>query len=127
MADWQKIGAMTLFVTDLDGTKAFYRQVFGLEPRDLDPDSAMFQFGDMWVFLNRAEQMPETASAVLQEGRKGVGQFAIIVDDVDAICAELQKHGVEVLSSVADRPWGMRTVTFADPAGYVWEIAQEIG
>ncbi|MGH3402377.1 MAG: hypothetical protein ACRDRJ_07680 [Streptosporangiaceae bacterium] len=26
----------------------------------------------------------------------------------------------------ADRPWGMRTVTFADPGGHIWEIAQEL-
>ena len=26
----------------------------------------------------------------------------------------------------ADRDWGMRTVTFADPAGYIWEIAQAV-
>jgi uncharacterized glyoxalase superfamily protein PhnB len=31
---------------------------------------------------------------------------------------------VEVITGPADRPWGMRTVTFADPAGHIWEIAQ---
>jgi catechol 2,3-dioxygenase-like lactoylglutathione lyase family enzyme len=127
MADWQRqIGAMTLFVTDFDGAKAFYQQVFGLGPRFEEPDSVMFEFADMVVFLHKADKMPETASAVLQEGRNGAGQFAIIVEDVDAVCAELQERGVELLSGPADRPWGMRTITFTDPGGYIWEIAQEI-
>jgi uncharacterized glyoxalase superfamily protein PhnB len=31
---------------------------------------------------------------------------------------------VEIISGPADRDWGMRTITVADPAGYTWEIAQ---
>ena len=26
----------------------------------------------------------------------------------------------------ADRDWGMRTLTLADPGGYTWEITQEL-
>jgi len=63
---------------------------------------------------------------VLAEARKGAGQFAVIVADVDAMCAELAGRGVSLLSGPADRLWGMRTVTFADPGGHIWEIAQEI-
>jgi len=33
---------------------------------------------------------------------------------------------VSLLSGPSDRAWGMRTVTFADPSGHVWEIAQPI-
>jgi lactoylglutathione lyase len=39
---------------------------------------------------------------------------------------ELEEHGVAVISDPADRDWGMRTLTFADPGGYTWEIAQEL-
>jgi uncharacterized glyoxalase superfamily protein PhnB len=55
-----------------------------------------------------------------------VGQFAIIVSDVDAVRAELDQHGVSLISGPADRDWGMRTMTFADPGGTTWEIAQEL-
>ena len=73
-----------------------------------------------------ARQRPEPLPEVLGEARKGAGQFAIIVDDVDAVSSELAGRGVRLLSGPADRPWGMRTVTFADPGGHIWEIAQEI-
>lgn len=127
MADWEKeIGAMTLFVQDLDRCKAFYQDVFGLEARVPDPDTAMFRFANVIVFLHKAAEAAEPVPEIRQEALKGAGQFAIIVDDVDAVCAELGQHGVELLSGPANRPWGMRTVTFADPGGQIWEIAQEI-
>ena len=63
---------------------------------------------------------------VLRLAQQGVGQFAIIVEDVDAVCAELDEHGVTLISGPADRDWGMRTITFADPGGYIWEIAQDL-
>jgi len=40
--------------------------------------------------------------------------------------AELAEHGVRLISGPADRDWGMRTITFADPGGYIWQIAQDL-
>jgi uncharacterized glyoxalase superfamily protein PhnB len=34
---------------------------------------------------------------------------------------------VSLLNGPIDRPWGMRTATFADPDGHIWEIAQQLG
>jgi uncharacterized glyoxalase superfamily protein PhnB len=45
---------------------------------------------------------------------------------VDAVRAELEERGVTVISGPADRDWGMRTLTFADPGGYTWGIAQDL-
>jgi catechol 2,3-dioxygenase-like lactoylglutathione lyase family enzyme len=126
VADWEKeIGAMTLFVQDLERCAAFYQDVFGLQGQVPDADTVMFRFANIFVFLHRAAQTREPVPEIRQEALKGAGQFAIIVDDVDAVCAELRQHGVEPISGPANRPWGMRTVTFADPAGQIWEIAQE--
>jgi uncharacterized glyoxalase superfamily protein PhnB len=52
--------------------------------------------------------------------------FAIIVDDVDAVCAELAGKGVALLNGPQDREWGMRTANFQDPDGNVWEIATPV-
>jgi catechol 2,3-dioxygenase-like lactoylglutathione lyase family enzyme len=86
----------------------------------------VLRFKDMYLFLHRSAAAQEPLPEALDEARKGAGQFAIIVGDVDAVCSELAGRGVRLLSGPADRPWGMRTVTFADPGGYIWEIAQEI-
>jgi catechol 2,3-dioxygenase-like lactoylglutathione lyase family enzyme len=50
-------------------------------------------------------------------------QFTIDIDDVDAMCAELAQRGVELLNGPIDRPWGIRTASFRDPAGHILEIA----
>jgi catechol 2,3-dioxygenase-like lactoylglutathione lyase family enzyme len=71
-------------------------------------------------------QQVAPAGDVLGLAETGVGQFVIIVDDVDAVRAELDDHGVAVISGPTDRDWGMRTLTFADPGGHIWEIAQEL-
>ena len=54
---------------------------------------------------------PELAWSEVPAGTK---EFAIIVDDVDAVCAEIAGRGVRPLTGPADRDWGMRTATFAD-------------
>lgn len=51
-------------------------------------------------------------------------QLTIEVDDVDATCAELAERGVKLLNGPMDRPWGIRTASFEDPAGHIWEIAK---
>ncbi len=51
-------------------------------------------------------------------------QFTIGVDDVDAMCETLRARGVELLNGPMDRPWGIRTASFRDPGGHIWEIAK---
>ena len=53
-------------------------------------------------------------------------QLTIWVDDADAVCEELATRGVELLNGPMNRPWGMRTASFTDPDGHIWEIAQEL-
>ena len=127
MSDWKReIGAMTLYVPDLDAARKFYADVFGLDAQPLEEDTAMLRFEGIFVFLCQSAAAAQPLPEVLDGAAKGVGQFAVIVDDVDAVCAEIAGRGVQPLAGPADRDWGMRTATFADPAGHIWEIAQEI-
>ncbi len=87
----------------------------------------MFRFTDTYVFLQRdAAHQDGVSGDVLNLAQKGVGQFVIFVDDVDAVRAELDQRQVPISSGPADRDWGMRTLTLADPGGYTWEITQEL-
>jgi len=128
MAEWHKqIAAINLLVGDLERAKTFYREVFGLTVQHEDEETAMFRFNDTYVFLQRdATHQDGTTSEVLRLAQNGVGQFAIIVEDVDAVRAELNERRATVISDPTDRSWGMRTMTFADPGGNTWEIAQQI-
>jgi catechol 2,3-dioxygenase-like lactoylglutathione lyase family enzyme len=114
MGEWEKrIGAINLIVGDLERSKAFYRDVLGLPLQHEDEEKAMFRFKDPDVFLPRGSAQrvgPDGDALGLAE--TGVGQFVIFVDDVDAVGAELDEHGVAVISGPSDREWGKRTLTF---------------
>ena len=127
MNPWPKgIYAITLFVEDLDAAKQFYRKVFGLPVVFEDNNSSVFKFGNTLINLLRttaAGALIEPARVASREaGSRFV--FTIHVDDVDAMCAELSARGVELLNGPMDRPWGVRTASFIDPGGHVWEIAR---
>ena len=128
MAEWKKqIGAINLIVGDLERSKAFYRDVFELPLQHEDENTAMFRFTDTYVFLQRGTGHQDGATGdALSLAQKGVGQFVIFVDDVDAVRAELDQAHVATISGPTDRDWGMRTLTLADPAGFTWEITQEL-
>ncbi|MBA2297550.1 MAG: VOC family protein [Actinobacteria bacterium] len=127
MNSWPKgIGAITLFVEDLAVAKQFYREVFGLPVVFEDDDSAVFKFGDTLVNLLKAtaaRELIEPAAVASREAGARL-QFTLEVDDVDAMAAELATRGVELLNGPIDRPWGIRTASFRDPGGHIWEIAK---
>ena len=120
------IRAITLFVEDLETAKQFYARVFGLPAVFEDADSAVFKFESTLVNLLKSaaagELIEPAAVASPEAGCRFV--FTIEVDDVDAMCAELSRRGVELLNGPMDRPWGPRTASFRDPAGHIWEIAK---
>jgi len=118
--------AITLFVEDLPAAKQFYLRVFGLPVDFEDANSVVFKFGNTLINLLKttaARELVEPAQVARREaGSRFV--FTIHVDNVDAMCAELTARGVELLNGPMDRPWGVRTASFIDPGGYIWEIAK---
>ena len=120
------IFAITLFVEDLPAAKQFYIRVFGLPVNYEDDNSAVFKFGSTLINLLKttaARELVEPAQVANRDaGSRFV--FTIHVDNVDAMCTELTARGVELLNGPMDRPWGIRTASFIDPGGYIWEIAK---
>jgi len=119
------IAAITLFVEDLEAAKRFYREVFELPVAFEDDSSTVFRFGETLVNLLKTSEAPglvEPAPVATRDA--GVRfQFTLGVDDVDAMCEALKERGVELLNGPMDRPWGIRTASFRDPGGHIWEIA----
>lgn len=127
MGSWPSgIYAITLFVEDLPATKQFYQDVFGLPIHYEDEASAVFNFGNTLINLLNVAEAPALIgpAAVASRDEGSRMQFTISVDDVDAMCADLAARGVALLNGPMDRPWGIRTAAFGDPAGNVWEIAK---
>ena len=124
---WPKgIFAITLFTENLEQAKEFYQKVFGLPIDYQDSNSAVFKFGGTLVNLlkiTEAKGLIEPAKVANRESGARY-MFTIMVEDVDAMCAELVSRGVKLLNGPMDRPWGIRTASFMDPAGHIWEIAK---
>jgi catechol 2,3-dioxygenase-like lactoylglutathione lyase family enzyme len=120
------IAAITLFVEDLPAAKRFYGEVFRLPVTFEDDNSAVFTFGQTMVNLLDAKEAPRLIEPARVADRNAGArfQFTLAVDDVDATCEDLQQRGVELLNGPTDRPWGIRTASFRDPGGHIWEIAQ---
>lgn len=120
------IAAVTLFVEDLAAAKRFYTDVFQLPVFFEDDSSTVFKFGDTLVNLLEASEASElVAPATVAPPDTGARfQFTLGVDDVDARVDELKSRGVELLNGPMDRPWGIRTASFRDPGGHIWEVAQ---
>jgi catechol 2,3-dioxygenase-like lactoylglutathione lyase family enzyme len=120
------IFAITLFVEDLPAAKQLYLRVFGLPIDYEDANSAVFKFGNTLINLLKISEADELITPARVAGREAGSRFVftIQVDDVDSMCAQLTARGVELLNGPMDRPWGIRTASFADPGGHIWEIAK---
>jgi lactoylglutathione lyase len=122
----QDVEVLSLFVEDLAATKTFYTNVFGLETVFEDDVSAVMKFNNIMInilHISASGKLVEPA-AVASAGNGSRIMMTIQVRDVDAVCADLKRHGVSMLNGPIDRPWRRRTAAFADPAGHVWEMAQ---
>lgn len=129
MSQWPgSVSAISLFVEDLGSAKRFYAEVFGLPVVFEDNASAVFNFGNTLINLltaTAAEGLVEPATVASRESGSRL-QLTIEVKDVDATCAELRTRGVVLLNGPMDRPWGIRTASFRDPGGHIWEIAHTL-
>ncbi len=127
-ASLKSVGAITLFVEDRQRSKSFYQRVFDLPVIYEDENSAVFRFENLIVNLLEtpaAQGLIDPAAVATREAGSRF-QFSIWVDDADAVCAELATRGVELLNGPMNREWGMRTASFTDPDGHIWEIAQQL-
>ena len=127
-ASLKSVGAITLFVEDPRRSQSFYEKVFALPVIWEDEDSAVFRFENTIVNLlkmSAARELIEPGSVASREAGSRF-QLTIWVDDADAVGAELAERGVELLNGPMDREWGMRTASFTDPDGHIWEIAQKL-
>lgn len=118
------ITAITLFVDDLAACREFYTRAFDLPVHFEDDASTVFTFGGTLInLLQESEAAELIAPAHVAPPRSARMQLTLTVGDVDAACQQLAERGVVLLNGPMDRPWGIRTAAFADPAGHIWEIA----
>lgn len=120
-----KIGAVVLFVQDLETCAAFYRDAFGLQVAFTDEVSVAFRMNDHdFALLKTDEARNMVGEAALGHGAEARHRMMLCADveDVDASYEALIGKGVPFIKSPVDQPWGIRAAYLADPEGNLWEL-----
>jgi predicted lactoylglutathione lyase len=126
----QRVSLVTLGVLDLSRARAFYGRLGWRESQPGNDEVAFFQCGGMVLALWSLDDLVEDAR-VGQPGR-GFANVSLALNvrskqEVDATLAEAEKAGAKILKAGGDVFWGGYTGYFADPDGFVWEVAWNPG
>jgi predicted lactoylglutathione lyase len=111
-----RISLVTLGVTDLVRARNFYEALGFGQPQQPDDEVCFFQAGGMVFGL---------WTALGGHGAPGI-ELAYNVrthDEVRTVLAEAERAGATIVRPAARAEWGGMTGAFADPDGYVWEVA----
>ena len=120
-----KISAITLFVEDLAERSSSTRTSSGCHHFE-DDNSAVFDFGNTLIDLLRHRGAGAHRAGDGRDAPRPASRCPVHdrVDDVDAMCAEVTARGARVAERPDGPAWGIRTATFRDPGGHIWEIAK---
>lgn len=116
----QRISVVTLGVADLARARGFYEAMGWTDARQPDDEVCFFQAGGIVFGL---------WTALGGHGAPGI-ELAYNVrspEEVAAVLEEARRAGGTIERPAAPAEWGGTTGAFADPDGYVWEVAHNPG
>lgn len=123
-----RISFITLGVEDLERSVRFYEGALGLPriPRAPGSDVAFFELGRTWLALYPRERLAADAGVPAERG--AFTSFALAhnvrtIEGVDALLAHAAAHGGRLVKPGHHTTWGGYSGYFADPDGFLWEVA----
>jgi catechol 2,3-dioxygenase-like lactoylglutathione lyase family enzyme len=113
-------------VSDLERSIRFYEDVLGLPRLETPPEVAFFELGQTWLSLYAREALAADAG-VSPEG-SGFAGFTLAHNlrseaEVDALLSEVEAGGGRIVKRAHRADWGGYSGYFADPDGFLWEVA----
>lgn len=121
-----RISIITLGVSDLVRSTAFYRDGLGFPTVGDFPGITFFRLNGTWLALFPKEELALDATVPADgQGFSGitlahnVGSKA----EADAVLHEAERAGGHMTKPAQDTDWGGYSGYFADPDGYLWEVA----
>jgi len=116
----QRISLVTLGVTDLARARSFYEAMGWGGAQQPDEEVCFFQAGGMVLGL---------WTALGGHGAPGIelAQNVRAPEEVAVVLAEAEQAGGKIVRPAARAEWGGMSGAFADPDGYVWEVAHNPG
>jgi uncharacterized protein len=133
-----RIHVVTLGVSDLERSLAFYRDGLGFPSSGITgtqyPESAENAAGDVVMFTledglilalyPRSALAKDAGVAVESVAGSGfsIGHLVESRSEVDRLLEVADQAGGRVLGPAHERPWGIYSGYFSDPDGHMWEI-----
>jgi catechol 2,3-dioxygenase-like lactoylglutathione lyase family enzyme len=116
----QRISLVTLGVDDLPRARRFYESLGWGGAEQPDDEVCFFQAGGMVFGL---------WTALGGHGAPGIELAHNVRSpaEVDDVLADAERAGGTIVRPAAQATWGGTTGAFADPDGYVWEVAHNPG
>ena len=123
-----KIGLVTLGVRDLQRSLRFYRDGLGFGTHNYKDgeDHVMFVMEGSWLSLYPRDKL--AADATVPDDGAGFSGVTLAhnvgsTEQVDAVFAQAVEAGATAVKPPQDVFWGGYHAYFADPDGYLWEVA----
>ncbi len=121
-----RISMITLGVKDLDASTHFYAHGLGFPRRDSPPEVAFFPLNGTWLALFGRDDL--AADAGVPARGSGFSGFALAHNveteaAVDRILQQAVDAGGTLIKAAWKTEWGGYAGYFADPDGYLWEVA----
>lgn len=121
-----RISFLTLGVEDLERAIRFYEHALGLPRLPTRPTVAFFEMGQTWLALYPRESL--AADAGVPEESSGFPRFALAhnvrsPEEVDQLLSEAAQGGGRLVKPGQQTDWGGYAGYFADPDGFLWEVA----
>lgn len=121
-----RISMITLGVRDLARSIAFYEQGLDLPRMESPPEVAFFTLNGTWLGLYGRDAL--AAEASVSGESKGFAGFSLAhnvhtEEEVDHVIAQASSAGAVITKPARKTDWGGYAGYFADPDGYLWEVA----
>ena len=123
----QHLHIVTLGVRDLDVSRKFYTDILGWKLSSASNEGITFiQAGGVVLALFPREELAKDAT--VESKGSGFTGFTLAHNaqsesEVDEIIAELKSKDVKIVKEPQKVFWGGYSSYFADPDGYLWEVA----
>jgi catechol 2,3-dioxygenase-like lactoylglutathione lyase family enzyme len=122
-----KVGLITLGVSDLARSLKFYRDGLGWPTHNYKDDAGVvfFALEGTWLSLFPRDKLAEDAGVPEGQGWGGItlAHNEPSSEQVDAAYAQAIAAGARAVKVPQKVFWGGCSGYFADPDGYIWEIA----
>jgi lactoylglutathione lyase len=116
-----KLSYVTLFVSDMGRSVAFYRDVLGWPLTCQFPERTEFAAGGMALALRYASK--PGGSAALQGEIAGRCQLGFWVEDVEAFHRDRAARGTPCIQPPTEDAFGAKLAVYADPDGLPFSVA----